>query len=144
MPRHFTQHELEAFLDESLAPEEMARIEMALRSQPALARMLASISARRDNGVHTLGEIWRRGNVSCPPREQLGSYLLGVLGTELANYVRFHIETIGCRYCQANLHDLSRQQDEAADSSARRRKRYFQSSAGYLRGEAGPGKRNSS
>lgn len=133
--RPFTQHELEAFLDEALSPEEMAQVEMALRNQPKLARALATISARRDAGVHTLGEIWRRHRVSCPTREHLGSYLLGALSAEEVDYVAFHIETIGCRYCQANLQDLRRQQEEAAESSARRRSKYFQSSAGYLRGE---------
>jgi len=131
--RTFTQHELEAFLDEALAPEEMARVEMALRSQPKLARALVEISARRDDGVHTLGEIWRRHRVSCPTREQLGSYLLGVTDTHQSEYVTFHLETIGCRYCQANLQDLRRQHDETAEFSARRRTKYFQSSAGYLR-----------
>jgi hypothetical protein len=130
-----TQHELEAFLDEALSPEEMARIEMALRSQPMLARSLADISARRDAGIHTLGEIWRRNRISCPTREHLGSYLLGALVGSQADYVAFHVETVGCRVCQANLQDLRRQQEEAVDTSARRRTRYFQSSAGYLRGD---------
>jgi hypothetical protein len=61
--------------------------------------------------------------------------LLGALAGEQADYVGFHLETIGCRYCQANLQDLRRQQDEAADMSARRRTKYFQSSAGYLPGD---------
>lgn len=133
-PRVFTQHELEAFLDEALAPEEMARLEMALRSQPKLARALADISARRDRGVHTLGGIWRGHRVSCPSREHLGSFLLGVLESEQADYVAFHVQTIGCRFCQANLQDLKRQQEEAAETSVRRRSKYFHSSAGYLRG----------
>jgi hypothetical protein len=132
-PRQFTEHELEAFLDEALSPEEMARLEMALRGQPKLAKALAEVRSRRDAGVHSLGEIWRRNRVSCPTRENLGSYLLGTLDGEPAEYVRFHLETIGCRYCQANLLDLQRQQQETAGYSARRRTKYFQSSAGYLR-----------
>jgi anti-sigma factor RsiW len=131
--RTFTQNELEAFLDEALSPEEMARVELALRSQPKLARALAELSARRDNGEHTLGEIWRRHRVSCPTREQLGSYLLCALASEPAEYVAFHVEVVGCRFCQANLQDLRRQQEEAAESTDRRRTKYFQSSAGYLR-----------
>jgi hypothetical protein len=134
-PRAFTGMELELFLDEALSPEEMARIEMTLRSQPALARALAEISARRDAGLHTIGEIWRRHRISCPTREQLGSYLLGAVNGDQAEYVRFHIEVAGCRFCQANLQDLRRQQEEASDKSAQRRSKYFQSSAGYLRGE---------
>lgn len=133
--RPFTEHELEAFLDEALSPEEMARLEMALRSQPKLARALAEVRSRRDAGVHSLGEIWRRNRLSCPTRETLGSFLLGALDREHSDYIRFHLETVGCRCCQANLQDLQRQQQETAANSARRRSRYFQSSAGYLRGD---------
>ena len=123
---------MEAFLDEALSPEEMARLEMALRSQPKLARALAELTSRRDAGVHSLGEIWRRNRVSCPSREKLGSFLLNALDRDNTDYIKFHLEIVGCRYCQANLQDMQRQQQEAADTSARRRTKYFQSSAGYL------------
>ena len=133
--RHFTEIELEAYLDESLAPPEMLEIEAAIRKTPALVEQLTAINGRRNSGIHTLGEIWRRHRVSCITREQLGSYLLGVLAPEHADYVRFHIEKIGCRICGANLADLQRQQQEAGDNAIGRRKKYFQSSAGYLRGD---------
>lgn len=129
----FTQSELEAYLDEALAPEEMAIVENAVRKDTKLLRQLSAINGRRDAGLHTLGEIWRRHRVSCPPREQLGSFLLNVLSKEQATYVDFHVSQIGCRYCRANLEDLERQQAEASQDTATRRKRYFQSSAGLLR-----------
>ena len=133
MAEHLRQSDLEAFLDEALPPEEMARIEEALRADPELARRLAEIHGRRDAGVHSLGEIWRRHRVSCPTRENWGSYLLGALAPEMADYMKFHVEVVGCRYCQANLADLENQQAEAAQEVQTRRQRYFQSSAGYLR-----------
>jgi anti-sigma factor RsiW len=132
MPKTIRQSDLDAYLDEALPPEEMARIEKALRKSAELRRQLAAIAARRDAGLHSLGAIWRRHRVSCPTREQLGSYLLGALPEELAQYVAFHLETIGCRYCQANLADLRTRQAEAPDAAETRRRRYFQSSAGYL------------
>jgi hypothetical protein len=135
MPRDFTLAELEAFLDEALSAEEMAEIERTLRRHPELLRQLASINSRRDAGVHTLGEIWRRHRGSCPTREQLGSYLLRVLEKEAADYIAFHLEKVGCRYCRANLDDMKRHQDEADETVVRRRTRYFQSSAGYLRND---------
>jgi hypothetical protein len=91
------------------------------------------INARRDAGVHSLGEIWRRHRISCPSRGQLGSYLLDALPEELADYIRFHIELVGCRYCRANLTDLRQQQAELPEVVQTRRRRFFQSSAGYLR-----------
>jgi hypothetical protein len=137
MPRPFSPAELEAYLDEALAAEQMARIEQTLRSDPNLVRQLAAINARRDAGVHSLGEIWRRHRLSCATREQLGSYLLGVLSKEAADYLGFHLEVMGCRVCRANLSDLQKQQAEAGDTVQTRRRKYFQSSAGYLR----PGKK---
>ncbi len=135
MSRRFTHSELEAYLDEALSPDEMSAVESALRADSELARELAGINARRDAGMHSLGEIWRRHRVSCPSREQLGSYLLGALPAEHHDYITFHIEKIGCRFCNANLEDLRRQQQETQDAVATRRTRYFQSSAGYLRGK---------
>ncbi len=132
MPKAIRQSDLEAYLDEALPPDEMARIELVLRKDPHLSRQLAVINARRDAGVHSLGEIWRRHRVSCPPREQLGSYLLDALPEESAEYVRFHLKVVGCRWCQANLTDLRTQQAEAPEAVETRRRKYFQSSAGYL------------
>lgn len=133
MPQPIRQSDLDGYLDEALPPEEMARIEQALRDNPELTIQLAAINARRDAGVHSLGAIWRRHRLSCPTREQLGSYLLGALAPELGDYIQFHLKTAGCRYCQANLADLEKQQAEAPDLTETRRRKYFQSSAGYLR-----------
>jgi hypothetical protein len=125
--------ELDGFLDEALPPERMAALEAALRDDEALQKRLAAAVGRRDAGVHSLSAVWRRRRLSCPTREQLGSHLLGVLEPALADYVQFHLETVACRCCQASLEDL-RAQHAAADAavSEQRRKRYFQSSAGYL------------
>jgi hypothetical protein len=133
MPAEFSNAELEAYLDESLPAEQMANVEDALRRDDALQQRMIAINGRRDAGVHSVGEIWRRHRLSCPAREQLGSYLLGVLPGDAADYVKFHLEIIACRYCAASVEDL-RSQQSAADAGAvtSRRLKYFQSSAGYL------------
>ena len=133
MTRRLTQSDLQAYLDEALAPDEMAAIEVELRKKPELLQQLAAINARRDAGVHSVGEIWRRQRLSCPAREQLGSYLLGALDPAHAEYIDFHLQKVGCRYCQANLDDLRRQQQETAEVVKSRRTKYFQSTAGHLR-----------
>lgn len=135
MTRAYSQAELEAYLDEALPAELMARIEQALRNDRNLVRQLAAINARRDAGVHSLGEIWRRHRLTCATREQWGSYLLGALSKEATDYLTFHLEVVGCRACQANLADLRKQQAESHDAAQTRRRKYFQSSAGYLRRE---------
>jgi hypothetical protein len=129
----YTDAELERFLDESLPADRMAAIETALRDDEALQSRIASAVGRRDAGVHSLGEVWRRHRLTCPSREQLGSYLLGVLEAGVEDYVRFHIETVACRLCAASLQDLQAQNASAAkQEAAQRRSKYFQSSAGYL------------
>lgn len=135
MPQPFCQSDLEAYLDEALPTEEMARIERAMRKDRRLLEQLAAIHSRRSAGVHSLGEIWRQGRLSCPTRRQLGSFLLGALPDQVADYVEFHLEVVGCRYCRANLVDLENQRAEKPETVQKRRRKYFQSSAGYLRGD---------
>lgn len=130
----FSIAELESFLDEALPAERMAAIEEALRNSDELREQLTAINGSRDAGVHSLGEIWRRHRLSCPTREQLGSYLLGVLPKATTDYIKFHLETIECRYCSASLSDLKSQQSAPEpEVTQRRRQKYFQSSVGHLR-----------
>ncbi len=68
----------------------------------------------RDRGEHSLGAVWRRERLTCPTREQLGSYLLQVLDEGEQDYLDFHLNVIGCPYCVANLADLQALQQEPA------------------------------
>lgn len=128
-----TDQVLQAYLDESLTAEQMAKIEQLLRSDPTMMQRLSQLLGQRDAGVHSIGEIWRRHRVSCPTRQQLGSFVLGALMDEEKAYIEFHIQVVGCRYCQSNLEDLKRIQQEAPSQHQTRRRKYFQSSAGYLK-----------
>jgi hypothetical protein len=132
----FTNAELDAFLAEALPAEVMARIEEALRCDRELVERLTSIHTRRDTGTHSLGAVWRDGQLTCPTRAQLGSYLLGVLPENVSRYITFHIETVACRYCAANLADLELQGAESTCDRNGRRERLFRSSAGYLKASA--------
>jgi hypothetical protein len=129
----FSDSELAGYLDEMLPHERAAFVESRLRDSAALRQRVSALIRQRDQGGHTVGEIWRRRRLSCPSRSDLGAFLLGVLPSDHADYIRFHIHTIGCRLCEANLTDLeqaSRQTDQAAEP---RRQRFFESSAGRLR-----------
>lgn len=130
--RSYSDQQLLAYLDEMLPADQMASVEQALRQSEALGRRLAGLAQRRDRGDHSVGEIWRRQRLSCPTRSQLGSYLLGTLDGTWAEYIEFHLRTAGCRYCTANLADLEQAHKTTPDTKTRRRK-FFQSSAGYLR-----------
>ncbi len=127
----FSDHQLADYLDELLPAEEMTVIEKALRESESLRRRVSSVSRKHDQGLHSVGAIWRRQRLSCPSRSQLGSFLLGTLDDELTSYIDFHIRTVGCRLCAANLNDLEKASEQAGDAPERRQ-RFFQSSAGYL------------
>lgn len=124
---------LAAYLDDALGDLETAQVEQALRQNETLRKQLHGLLQERDRGEHSVGAIWRRQRLSCPSREQLGSYLLGVLESDAHDYLEFHLRTIGCAFCQANLADLQAQNQEATPHVRERRKRVFDSSAGLLK-----------
>jgi hypothetical protein len=127
-----TREHLRAYLDDALTDAETARVEQALRNSDGLRGQLTMVLQERDRGEHSVGAVWRRSRLSCPTREQLGSFLLQALEPGFQDYVEFHIKTIGCPYCQANLADLQARQADAAPQVQQRRRRFFQSSAGLL------------
>jgi hypothetical protein len=126
----FTDEELLAYADEQLSSERCASVEQCLRTDAVMLERLTSLLRARDQGDHSVGELWRRFRLSCPPRAVWGAYASGRLGDGLSNYLRFHVEVIGCRACAANLADL--QHPDAANDNERRTKKIFQSSAGNL------------
>jgi hypothetical protein len=125
--------QLNAYLDDALSDPETALVEQTLRESEPLRRMLRALLQERDRGEHSIGAIWRRERLSCPGREDLGSYLLQVLEAELQEYIEFHLKTVACPYCLANLADLQALQKEAEPQVKKRRQRFFESSAGLLR-----------
>ena len=128
-----TREQLLGYLEDALSEQETAQVEQALRQSEPLRAQLRQLIQERDRGEHSVGAIWRRQRLTCPTREQLGSYLLGVVDNDVQDYLDFHLQTIGCSFCLANLADLKAQQKEAATQTQKRRRRYFESSAGLLR-----------
>lgn len=129
---NISREQLEGYLDDALGDEDTAHVEKALRESEALRRLLRLIMQERDRGEHSLGAIWRRERLTCPSREQLGSFLLQVLDEPLQDYLAFHLKTVACPYCVANLADLEALQQEPAPKKRERQRRIFESSAGYL------------
>lgn len=78
-----------------------------------------------------LTEIWQEQRLSCPKRSTVGAYLLGTLEPDWWDYVAFHLDKLGCRFCRANLDDLKQQ---TADEGRRAmRDKIMQSTVGFLR-----------
>jgi hypothetical protein len=103
-----TRQMLRDYLHDALPDAELAAVEKALRESAKLRAVYKEVVEQEDRGEHTVGAIWRRERVSCPSREQLGSFLLGAGDPEVLDYIDFHLKTVGCPYCQANLDDLKK------------------------------------
>jgi len=125
----FTDEELLAYADECLPGARSAQIETDLRGSEALRQRLAGLLAAADQGGKSLGEIWRRTRLSCPSRATWAGYMEGGIGEGLRQYLTFHLETVGCRFCAANLADLKTSEDATAQV---RRQKIFQTSVGRL------------
>lgn len=136
VPSAIDDETLRAYLAESLSGAEMARVERALRGSASLRQRLEDVRQDRpESAIHTLGAIWRRARLSCPAREDLGSYLIEALDPDYHDYITFHVDVIECPFCRANLDDLRGQFAADAPTSQTRQRRYFQSSRHLLSGD---------
>ena len=133
MSENFPDAELEAYLDETLDSDRSNEIERALQVDEELLQRLTHINNRRNAGVHTLGEIWRRNQIGVPTAEMLGNYLLGVTTAEESDYIDFRMTKLKCPFTLAMYDDLVRQQDESDKQSTSRREKIFQSSVNLLK-----------
>ena len=130
---NFTEADLLAYLDEALPPQRAAEVERAARESIALRQRLSVLLERRDQGGHTVGEIWRRRQLSCLSRTDLSRYLSGHLPPADREYVEFHTGVMHCPVCTANLEDLRQLTQAAPPEQEQRRRKFFESSAGRLR-----------
>lgn len=78
-----------------------------------------------------LTKVWEELRPSCPKRSTIGAYLLGTLEEDWHEYVDFHLNELGCRFCGANHDDLKRQSEDSEANLLR--DRIMQSSVGFLR-----------
>jgi RNA polymerase sigma factor (sigma-70 family) len=94
------------------------------------------LDALRDSGWEREGDAadsiltraWEALRPTCPKRSTLGRYLLQTLERPWQEHVQFHVERLGCRFCQANLEDLRREPQEQKPL----RERVFQSTVGFI------------
>ena len=126
-----TDATLAAFLSDSLPPERLTAIEQRLRGDEDLRRRLRGLVEADTRGEHSISAIWQRHRVSCPERQRLGSYLLGALDREEFEYIAFHLEVIGCVYCNASVADLRAARQQQTDAAVQRRRNRFYESRGH-------------
>ena len=78
-----------------------------------------------------LSQVWEDHRPSCPKRSTIGGYHLGTLEPAWHEYVDFHLNKLGCRFCRANLDDLKQSETRANLDSLRQR--VLQSTVGFLK-----------
>jgi RNA polymerase sigma factor (sigma-70 family) len=78
-----------------------------------------------------LTRLWQDFRPSCPKRSTIGAWMLGTLEEDWRAYVDFHLNTVGCRFCRANLDDLRRQNEEKGSKTIRNR--ILESTVGFLK-----------
>jgi hypothetical protein len=98
---------LREYLHDLLPQTELASVERALRADVTLQQLLEEVRAEEDRGEHTVGAIWRREHITCPTRDELGGYVIQALAPERLAYIEFHLKTVDCPYCLANVEDLT-------------------------------------
>ena len=78
-----------------------------------LRNYVEEFSASRDfpysNFENLLTTTWESQRLTCPKRSTIGAFLLEKLDPEWFNYIDFHLTTLGCHFCRANLKDLKHQ-----------------------------------
>lgn len=77
-----------------------------------------------------LSKVWESERPSCPKRTTLGKFTLGILPAKWNEYVKFHVETLRCSFCNANLDELN--SNAAKSHDAESRERLFQSTIGFF------------
>ncbi len=104
----------------------LSRIRKHLMDMPALTS-----SSDADPPDALLTGVWEDHRPSCPKRSTLGAYHLGTLDPAWHGYADFHLNTLGCRFCLANMDDLKQSEDRA--DLDRLRQRVLQSTVGFLK-----------
>jgi hypothetical protein len=77
-----------------------------------------------------LTAVWEEQRFTCPKRSTIGRFLLGTLEEPWNEYVDFHVNRLGCRFCRANVEDL--QKGTEAEHKKVQQK-IFESTIGFFR-----------
>ncbi|MBN2181466.1 MAG: sigma-70 family RNA polymerase sigma factor [Sedimentisphaerales bacterium] len=105
------------------------------RSLKQIRERIASSSLPADPSSeefeNLLTDIWKLQRFSCPKRSTIGAYLLGTLDKQWHDYVDFHLNKLGCRFCMANFEDMKNQ--NIKNQNRQLRARIMESTAGFLK-----------
>jgi RNA polymerase sigma factor (sigma-70 family) len=122
-----------AAVSELLKIEEASVRVFKHRCLKQLHENIESLNATPDfsytNIENLLKEVWESRRLTCPKRSTLGAFLLEQLDPEWFDYIDFHLTTLGCHFCRANLKDLKQKK---TIEELQFRERIMASTVGFL------------
>ena len=94
----------------------------------ACRSMVTSLREESEGLTISVGDLWVKERISCPHRDILLAYVNKSLSGEEMDYIEFHLETVECPYCQADVMEVtelmnqesSKQLEDALEKSLRR------------------------
>ena len=103
----------------------VSEAQVAVLKHRFVQRLARSVSSGLESQVvedpdtldQLLTEVWEHQRPSCPKRTTIGRYMLETLDDDWRDYVEFHLNTLGCEPCLANLADLQSESSAAAGGS---------------------------
>src|SRR5262249_54570978 len=103
-------------------------------------RMIKDLRERlmRDSAVQESSEpadsllthVWQQNGFTCRNRRTIGGSLLGTLEGTWKEYVDFHVNKLGCKFCRANVDDIQK----ATEAEQKKvQQRIFDSTIGFFK-----------
>ncbi len=88
----------------------LKKIRELLLAKPGAEEIAASLEglAADADAPMDVQSVWRDRRVSCPSRRWIAGWLAGSLEPGPARFIAFHVDELGCEWCEANRDDLAR------------------------------------
>jgi RNA polymerase sigma factor (sigma-70 family) len=93
-------------------------------------KLLRSGGEESEPSDSMLTAVWEQQRFTCPKRSTIGRFLLGTLEEPWNEYVDFHVNKLGCKFCRANVEDIQKG-TEAEQKKVQQR--IFESTIGFFR-----------
>ena len=96
----------------------LRKIRELLLSRGGAAEVAASLDGLTEDSETPMDVqvLWTERRVSCPSRHWIARWLDGALAPEVARFMAFHVDELGCEWCEANRDDLMRAKEEGRDA----------------------------
>lgn len=109
------------------------RMIKALREKLTDQTSASSDENSSDPADSILTEVWEQWRFTCPKRSTIGRFLLGTMEGAWAEYIDFHLNKLGCRFCIANVDDLK---NATETEQQKTHQKIFESTIGFFRPDA--------